>query len=190
MSLTTGREGAGWPKALGRFPAPDPLALPFHLSAYGLADFGPASRPGWTELLRIEPDGDHGIDDLAAGAGLAVELLRAADRAFGVDGVEAVQSLVGCLGRRVLPQLFAKRIAAASDQAGDELTQAVAARARVTGWGPVELLGPARLTVHDLAGHAVARDLGLTSQDLPVGLRVRLDFVQESGRVLWSSHRR
>ncbi len=192
MSLTTGREGLGWPKAMARFEPAIGLSLPLSLSVYGLAQFAPDSVVGSDlDLLRISPAAEDGLqadlEHALAGTEVALRLTAAAAEAFGADAIDALTSLFSALRHQRLPQLFAKSLIAATDNANDDFLQVVTAEATVLAWHDVSLLGPCQLVVHDVASHPVARDLGLVSQDLPFGLRVELDFRQESGVVRWSS---
>jgi hypothetical protein len=192
MSLTTGREGLGWPKALAAFDPPGRLSLPLALSVYGLASYGPeAVSAAGLPLLRISPAVGGGLGGVAEEAVSLTELggrlVLAAVDAFGTDAGDAMAALVDALGQHGLPQLFAKSLIAADDDAGNDFDEVVTARATVTGVRSVDLLAPCELVVHDVASHPVRADLGLESQALPLGVRIEFDFRQESGTVRWSS---
>ncbi|MGE0729936.1 MAG: NAD(P)-binding protein [Acidimicrobiia bacterium] len=192
MSLTTGREGLGWPKAMADFDPVDGLSLPLSLSVYGLERYSPDSAArGGLPLLSITASAGEGAgevaDEVVSVAELGVRLAAAAAEAFGGHGAEAIGAIVEALRERGLPQLFAKSLIAADDDARNDFNEIVTAQATVRSWGETRLLGPCELVVHDVASHPLRTDLGLQSQRLPFGFRIELDFVQESGAVRWSS---
>ena len=142
----------------------------------------------FTQLLRkeIKPK-SKSADDAVSVAELAARLGVAAVEAFGEHGAEAVTAIVEALRSRGLPQLFAKSLIAADDDARHDFNEIVTAQATVLSWRDTRLLGPCELVVHDVASPPVRRYLGLQIQTLPFGFSIELDFRQESGVVRWSS---
>lgn len=190
MSLTTGREGLGWPKAMADFDPAEGIGVPLHLSVYGLEHYSPdtPARGGLPLLSIVAPEGGSAVaEEVVSLVELSARLAAAALESFGTDAADAVTALARAVSSRGLPQLFAKSMIAADDDARADFASVVTAAATVLSWRDATLLGPCELVVHDVASHPVRRDLGLQSQTLPIGFRIELDFRQESGQLRWSS---
>ncbi len=192
MSLTTGREGLGWPKALADFGPADGLALPISLSVYGIDRYQPqaTARAGHPLLsITADPLDDPGelLDEVIDGADLARRLVGSAVDSVGQGAGATLGAVIDALRAGGLPELFSKALIAAGDQPAEDLLQVVTATAAIRDVHELALVGPCQLVVHEVASHPLISELGLTSQPLPFGFKVRLDFVQSSGRVRWSN---
>lgn len=192
MSLTTGREGLGWPKALADFGPDLGLELPVSISVYGLDRYQPQNRARANQpLLAITPDplDDPGefLDQVIDTADLTRRLLGAAVHSVGLGAGAALGAMIDALRTGALPELFSKALIAPEDQPAADFLQVVTASAVIGQVHEIRPVGPCQLVVHDVASHPLVSELGLVSQALPFGFRVHLDFVQSSGRVRWSN---
>lgn len=191
MSLATGRELFGYPKAWGwpAFPGPEDRPRKWGLDVFGL-DYTRDALADRHPLLEIveapdEPgsieDELHGLADIARHA--AAQLLEPPDDV----GLGATADLAGDLLREELTNVFLKQFRSIEDGLGAALQQIVEARYTVTRVTARSLVREHRLIVHELDSHPVARELGLADQPLGAAYHVDMDFDVGQGRVLWDA---
>ena len=196
MSLATGRELFGYPKAWGEitFPAPgEDGPRRWGLSAYGIDRYDPEALAGAHPLMEItegdalEGDGDdpwhEGLLDLARDVAD-----RVLDRDRGervVPGLELAAGLAEDLLRRRLRHVFLKQVRTIRDEAWASLQQITECRYEVRGLRARPRLREFSLTVHELDSHPLVAELGLHTQAINVAYEVTMDFRVAGGKVLW-----
>ncbi len=195
MSFATGREGVGWPKTSGwpQFPGDDGLAS-FRLDVFGLKKFGAHQHPDRYPLLEVNPPaaaqeaGPEWVAGAIQGLDDVVEALRglAGDKPLFPLGLG--RNLLESVLHRRLRQVFLKQVRGAGDGRQAALQQIVEAAARVIKIDRVSRLPAAELVIHQVESQPVTRELGLDSQDLDFGLLIEMDFVQETGTVVWDAY--
>jgi hypothetical protein len=195
MSLATGRELFGYPKAWGyiTFPAAGEATRTWGCDVFGL-DFGKGETVGRRPLLEIiegdalEGDGDDpgydGILDLAKD--VVGRLLHRGDDEMHVS-MKLAEDLWGDLRGKSFPHLFLKQIRAIEDEGGAALQQVGQASYSVGRAHAKPLLREFTLNVRPLDSHPVVAELGLESQSFNLAYEIDMDFVVGGGRVLWDS---
>lgn len=197
MSFATGREGAGWAKTWGvpTMPASPSDPQKFSLEVFGM-NYGPTSRPAMHPLLSVEPVGDPRGDRPSYSSMLDVAR-HVGPHLFGHPedeegpkvhfGIEILRSLWHDALGKGLPEVFLKQSRSAGDGTLADLQEVVTSQATVQKLDGAGLEWDHHLTVHHLDTHDLAGQLGLASQPLRFGYRVRMDFRQEIGTVIWPS---
>jgi len=194
MSLATGRELFGYPKAWGFFSFPQPGApRTWGCDVFG-TNFGPGETVARHALLEVlegdhlEGDGDdpgyEGILDLAKDV-----VRRLFDRHD--DEVhlsfDVVKDLWHDLRAHAFPQVFLKQAHAIEDGHGAALQQITEAMYTVRNVHAKPLLREFTLNVNDVKSHPVVDELGLESHSFNLAYEMTMDFVVGGGRVVWDS---
>lgn len=195
MSLATGRELFGYPKAWGwfSFPAEGAATRTWGCDVFGL-NYGQGETVSRRPLLEII-EGDALEGDGADGAfeGLfdfAKDVVR---RLFDRRDDELAMSfalaenLWNDLRRHAFAHVFLKQTHAIEDGRGAALQQITEATYAVRNAHAKPLLREFTLNVHALDSHPVIAELGLESQSLNLGYELTMDFTVGGGRVVWDS---
>jgi hypothetical protein len=193
MSLATGRELFGYPKAWGwpGFPAAEG-PREWTLEVFGL-DYTPGALAARHPLLEITESG-------AIEAAVEADLGSLADLARHVVGrlfhpsvkhllgdVEVTASLTADLLAERMPNIFLKQVRDVRDGLSAALQQVTALNYGIVSISPVPLLSEHKLTVHHLDSHPVGEELGLRSQKLGAAYKAKVEFTVGGGRVLWDA---
>jgi hypothetical protein len=199
MSLATGRELFGYPKAWGwiGFPdeAPSGSAPAWTLDAFGL-DYAANAIAARHPLLRIERTRhEPAAESPAEPHRSALEVVRhAADALWGtlrpehlLADAERIPALVEDLVRHEFPQLFLKQMRAVEDGEQACLQQITECWYRVRRMHGVPRLGEYALTVQPLDSQPLTTELGLVSQTLRVAYEMEIEFDVGGGSVLWDA---
>ena len=181
MSLASGRELFGYPKAWGwpELPSGDGSRA-WKLDVFGL-DYGPDQRAARHPLLEIVEQGSalRGAEaELGSIADLARDMVAALDLTLAADISEDVL-------REVVPQAFLKQFRTVQDGVDAALQQVVQAEYTVKRLKASALLHEHELTVHRLDSNPLIDELGLESQTLGPAYHVEMDFTLGRGRILW-----
>jgi hypothetical protein len=194
MSLATGRETLGYPKAFGKigFPA-DGQPASWTLDGYGL-NWGPDQRADFHRLLEVTETGGplQGIDEeLESLADIARHSLQAlfgdSDFRSVRDDLEFVTSFAHDVLHKELRQVWFKQFRTAENGLGACLQQVVEGRYKV-GKSKARLrTREYELEVHEVDSSPIIEELGLQSQQLKAGYEVKMDFEVGDGRVLWDA---
>jgi hypothetical protein len=205
MSLATGRELFGYPKAWGWIGFPDEAAPgaegatagatagAWTLDAFGL-DYAAGALAARHPLLRIERSGSAGGSS-AEPHHSALEVVRHAARSLWgtlrpdhlLDDAERIPALVEDLVRHEFPQLFLKQMRSVEDGEEACLQQITECWYRVRTMHGTPRLGEYALTVHPLDSQPLTTELGLLSQPLRVAYELEIEFDVGGGSVLWDA---
>lgn len=179
ISLASGREMYGFPKAWGRPVMGDDACS---LDVYGL-DYGKGEAPARHPLLSVTRGEAHG----RRRGGIWSDLRELAGDLADVAGVG--RTLLETIGTHSFTQLLLRQIRDVEDGTKAALQQIVELPytfANVS--GGLDLHHWA-LTVHPLSSHPLEQELGLASQTAFAAFDVELDFTIEPGRVVWDAAR-
>ena len=194
MSLATGRELFGYPKAWGWPEVTGGNGSPrrYKLDAFGL-DYGAGAQADRRPLLEVVEgdtlDRDEGpLEDLADIArSVASELFERDEGGFVLPGLDFTEGLVEDLRERSFRGIFLKQFRSVEDGLSASQQQIVDVRYEVTRVRATPALREHTLTVHPLDSHPVATELGLESQVTRLAFRVEMDFNVGDGHVLWDA---
>lgn len=193
MSLATGRELFGYPKAWGTPGCPSgPGPRTWTLDVFGL-DYTPGALAAMHPLLMITES-----DSVEAAVG--ADLGSLADVARHVVGelfhpslqhllgdVEVTGSLTADLLAERMPNIFLKQIRDVRDGLGAALQQVTALDYGIVSISAKPLLSEHTLTVQHLDSHPVFEELGLEDQTLGLAYEAKVEFTVGGGRVLWDA---
>ncbi len=193
MSLATGRELFGYPKAWGwpSFPGPEgPRA--WKLDVFGVqyrADALADRHP----LLAVTESG--ALDDaVAAGIGSLADVARHVVRRLFrpsldhlLGDVEVTAALTADLLAERLPNVFLKQVRDVGDGDAAALQQITALDYKILSITSAPLPYAHELEVFELDSHPVGAELGLQSQTLGVAYKAEMEFDVGGGRVLWDA---
>lgn len=193
LSMATGREVYGWPKSMGRITLPDGDARAFALDCYGL-NFGPGQMPSFLPLLEMTPTGNKGASAGSVGTTL-LDLAKALYTTY-EDATDGHIDLTWDVGLNLLdsavssavPELYLKQIRDIESGTAAAYQAICASRAITQKLHFDGLSDEYRLTLHHIDSHPVGADLGIEDQDLTVGFKVSMDFLQDVGEVLWTAN--
>jgi hypothetical protein len=193
MSLATGRELFGYPKAWGwpEFPATG-ARRSWKLDVFGL-DYTPGALADRHPLLAItESDSiedavEADITSLADVARHVVGRLLHPSMKHLLGDVEVTASLTADLLSERMPNVFLKQVRDVSDGLSAALQQVTALDYGIVSISSAPLLNEHTLTVHHLDSHPVGEELGLSSQTLGVAYKANVEFTVGGGRVLWDA---
>lgn len=199
MTVATGREVYGYPKELAYLTWPsgddDPLVLA--AESYVLPTYAPETKLVRRPILEVKKTG--------ASASIAERLesfLSIGDALvhLGVSAIEhpdAAIDVAALLAKDLLglevPMVFLKQFRDVVEPSAACYQAIIESPARVEGlpigWPTFDEVA---ITIHDYASHPIATDLGLgepvdgaLTVKVPIGVRVRFDFVVELGEVVW-----
>jgi hypothetical protein len=198
MSLAGGREVYGFPKSWGAIGLP----VPGERTRYTLETFGgecvAGKCAGMHPLLEVgnaASTAAPGRRPEWTGAGDALERLagavrRRVEEIIAPELQQDLQFLSGELASGFPPLVFLKQFRSAyhgGDAASQQIVEAPLTIERLTG---APLADPGwTFTLHEVASHPIAADLGVASQTPALAFRAELSFVMERGRLLWSAPR-
>jgi hypothetical protein len=194
MSIATGREMYGYPKAFGTHTvtgektAPDTLEL----KVYGM-DYSPTATPEMNLLISVKATTP--LEAVPAGPGpraFAEQLISQATARLATQSAPAAAAAFRAAAAAdftapTIRQLFLRQFRAAEDGTLAALQQIMEVPAKVHPGATGSLL-PRRyqLTAHPLDSHPLAADLGLVGTlDVELAWRVLMDFTVEPGTVIW-----
>ncbi|HEU4975307.1 MAG TPA: hypothetical protein VFT50_09480 [Baekduia sp.] len=190
ISLLSGREDYGYPKTMGWSAMPgDDRSAPFTLDVFGM-DYGAGEQPRRRPLLELAPVGDElseaelALDDIVAvGRWLREALFDGPD---GMElGLRFAVDFAGDLRDHRVDQLFLKQVRATDDGRRADLQQVVVAPAITRNVRARQLRHHYDLRLHHLDSHPLHEELGIADQRVTLALRLDIDFLIETGRVLW-----
>jgi hypothetical protein len=194
MSMSTGREMYGWPKSMGVIKLPTTADPSLSLQSYSL-NFGRNEQPHMMNLLQMKPTANAVVSPAPSGHTVA-DLVKAI-----VAQVKAQHDidLLGGLGRdfvladdaieMALPEVYLKQFRSIEVGTDAALQQVCDSHARIVTMTFSQLPNTYQLKVQDIDSHPIAADLGIADQELKVGFKIEMDFIQDVGRVLWDTHR-
>jgi hypothetical protein len=193
MSLATGRELFGYPKAWGwpEFPGPDGPRT-WKLDAFGL-DYKPGELADRHPLLEItESKSLEGavaadIDSLADAARHVIGRLFRPSLKHLLGDVEVTAALTADLLAERMPNVFLKQVRDVRDGLSAALQQITVLNYEIVSFSSAPLLYEHELKVYELDSHPIGQELGLVSQTLGVAYRAELEFNVGGGRVLWDA---
>jgi hypothetical protein len=193
MSLATGRELFGYPKAWGwpEFPAQDG-ARSWKLDVFGV-EYQPDALAGRHPLLQItetkslEGAAAADITSLAEVARHVVGRLFHPSLGHLLGDIEVTESLTADLLAERMPNVFLKQVRDVCDGDRAALQQITALDYRIVRMSAAPLLYEHELQVSELDSHPVGAELGLASQTLAVAYEAELEFDVGGGRVLWDA---
>ena len=193
MSLATGRELFGYPKAWG-VPGFPSGAGPrtWSLDVFGL-DYTAGALAAMHPLLQItESDSvDEAVEaDLGSIADVARHVVgKLFHPSLGhlLGDVEVTASLTKDLVEERMPNIFLKQVRDVRNGLNAALQQVTALDYGIVSITAAPLLTEHRLTVKHLDSHPVFDDLGLQDQTLGVAYEAKVEFTVGGGRVLWDA---
>ena len=193
MSLATGRELFGYPKAWG-WPEFPPAEGPrtWKLDVFGL-DYTPGALASRLPLLEVT-ESDSIEDAVEADITSLADIARhVVDRLFHrsvkhlLGDVEVTASLTQDLLSERMPNVFLKQVRDVGDGLNAALQQVTMINYKIVSIRSVPLLNEHTLTVHQLDSHPVGEELGLKDQTLGVAYEAKTEFTVGGGRVLWDA---
>lgn len=193
MSLATGRELFGYPKAWGWPEFPQEGAEPvWKLDAFGLKTYEPDSKAGRYPLLEVDvgdtlPGDDRELDLLDVAREVAGELFDFEDEEVDFPWLRIVRTGIQDLARRRFAGVFLKQFRSVEDGLAASQQQIVKVRYQVKRMKARPTLRKHSLTVHQLDSHPVIEELGLTSQTTELAYRCEMDFDVGDGGVVWDA---
>jgi hypothetical protein len=195
MSLATGRELFGYPKAWGwpEFPAADGprvwkldvFGVPYRADA--LADRHPLLRV--TESRSLDDAVEADLGSLADVARHVVGRLFRPSLGHLLGDVEVTAALTADLLAERMPNVFLKQVRDVGDGDAAALQQITALDYKIVSISAAPLLYEHQLEVFELDSHPVREELGLISQTLGVAYKAEMEFDVGGGRVLWDAMR-
>jgi hypothetical protein len=193
MSLATGRELFGYPKAWGwpSFPDADgPRA--WKLDVFGV-QYQADALAGRHPLLRVTESRSLG-DAVEADIGSLADVARhVVGRLFRpslghlLGDVEVTATLTADLLAERMPNVFLKQVRDVRDGDAAALQQITALDYKIASISSAPLLCEHELEVLELDSHPVSEELGLRSQTLGVAYKAEMEFDVGGGRVLWDA---
>ena len=191
MSMATGREMYGWPKSMGVIDLPNATDASISMQTYGL-DFKPGNQPSYQELLRLTPTADAVV---GARAGTTVGAFARAV----VDAVKAEHDLDLTFGLGIavdlsddaidmsLPEIYLKQVRSIECGTDAGMQQLCDSHAKIEKVSFQQLPTSYALSIQKISSHPLGHDLGIADQEVRVGFKIEMDFLQDVGRVLWDA---
>jgi len=193
MSLASGRELFGYPKAWGvpTFPSGGGPQK-WTLDVFGL-DYTPGALAAMHPLMEIEETGDL-LDGVGADLSSLADVARhTVGKLFHpsvghlLGDVEVTASLTRDLLAEKMPNIFLKQVRDVGDGLGAALQQVTALDYKVIRISSSMLIKEHKLTVNHLDSHPIIDELGLKDQTLGVAYSASVHFEVGAGRVLWDA---
>jgi hypothetical protein len=199
ISLAGGREIYGYPKNFGRISVPVPgQPRSFTLDAFG-GNFGAHNQAGWRPLIELDATTEETDEQSAAAAdwqslehalsALQTSVRRQADHLL-APGIDLAGTFEHMISTQCVPQVFLKQFRSARDGAFASFQQVVDAPIHITRLSGGMVAGSHTLVLHHLDSHPVGEELGLQDQSTERAFRLDMDFVLDTGSVLWDAHQR
>ncbi|MEM7096384.1 MAG: acetoacetate decarboxylase family protein [Actinomycetota bacterium] len=192
MSMATGREVYGWPKSMAEITLPDDSSKDFAMKCYGL-DFGPNNMPAFMPLLEMTPSGS-GSEAAGIRGSTLLDMVKALYTTYETATGNHIEmtwdigaDLLNDVVTTAVPELYLKQIRDIESGLGAAY-QAICASRAVTEKLEFEGMTEAyNLTLHHIDSHPVGHDLGIEDQELQVGFKVSMEFLQDVGEILWTA---
>lgn len=192
VSLASGREMYGYPKAWAWALLPDPGAdgPTLGVDVFGMnydRDQAPTRQP----LIRIEQgERVHEVADVAFSSLLDIgrylrHIVESRPGEAVRLGLHFAEHLIRDVRAGSLPQVYLKQIRAVEDGEKAALQQITEARYTLLRLRGVPLGHEYAVTIEALDSHPLGAELGLESQTTIWGFRAEADFTLGPGRVLW-----
>jgi hypothetical protein len=196
ISLASGREIYGFPKAFAWFdlPASDDDATDLGLDVMGIEHFEHDEPLARRPLLRVQ-QGEH-VHELAGIAWSSLlhvveHVRRIGTSGHGVslrNGLAVAESVIGELHAGGVRQVFLRQLRGIEDGSRASLQQVTAATYRVQRMRAVPLEHEYSIEISPLDSHPLLRELGLQEQmTTRAAFRTESDFVLETGSVIWQA---
>jgi hypothetical protein len=194
ISLASGREMYGFPKAFGwvELPAPGEEETAFGLDVFGM-DFARDEAPSRRALVRVaRGERVHELSGIAWSALLDVgrhlrHLLEGNGGKSVRFGLRFAESLVHDVGTSGVRQVFLRQERAIEDGRQAALQQVTEASYRVTSMRAAPLEHEYSMDLTPLDSHPIGTELGLASQVTSCAFRTESQFVLETGSVVWDA---
>jgi hypothetical protein len=189
ISLVGGREIYGFAKhgAQLTFPS-DGKPEAYAVDAYG-GQFHEQEEADYRRLLEVTGPAQ---DDTEMSWRSAREIIDVVGRSVAGDrrgdvspSITLVRDIMEELVRHSARQVFLRQFRAADNSALASTSQVVEATSVIHSLRGGPLAGSYDFKLHRLDSHPLGDELGLVSQHVPLAFRVRMDFTQEAGRVIW-----
>jgi len=199
MSMATGREVYGWPKSMGEITLPDNATggqstSDFALNSYGL-NFGPDEMPAYLPLLDMKPTGKKSSSLGKAGTSL-VDMVKALYETYETATDNHLKltwdvdlDLLDDAVTTAVPEVYLKQfrdIENGTTAAYQAICASHAVAESLTFEGLTEQYS---LKLHHIDSHPVGADLGIDDQVLDIGFKIKMDFLQDVGEILWEADR-
>jgi len=196
MSMAGGREDLGYPKSLARFDPSSGFGERIAVQTFG-GDFAPGNKAAWIPVLELaHASADGGVAAVAeeaaeaawyAAEDLAHHLLHHGESSrspHAQPNMALFEDLAGDLLRKRARQVFLKQFRDAEVVGGACYRAVVEAPIHVTSvkWRPSP--HEWQVTVHPLASHPIADDLGLGTQTTRLAFELEMDMVVDPGVVV------
>ncbi len=196
MSMAGGREDLGYPKSMARFDPSSGFGELVQVQTFG-GDFAPGNRAAWVPVLELAHASANGgavaaAEETAQAAWHAAEdlarhLLRhgeSGDSQHAQPDMALFKDLAGDLLHKRARQVFLKQFRDAEAVGGACYRAVVEAPIQVTSanWRPSP--HEWQVTVHPIASHPIAGDLGLSTQTTRLAFELELDMVVDPGVVV------
>jgi hypothetical protein len=194
ISLSSGREMYGFPKAFGwvELPAEDGVAGDLRLDVFGM-DFEREEAPSRRPLVRItRGERVHELTDVAWSAlrDIGRHLRRLPERDDGGSlrfGLHFAESMLQDARERGVRQVFLHQLRSVEDGKVAALQQVTEATYHVTAVRGAPLEHEYAIDLSPLDSHPIGRVLGLASQRTRHAFRTESRFVLRAGSVRWDA---
>jgi hypothetical protein len=197
ISLPSGREMYGYPKAFGWAVLPeagdDETTL--GVDVFGM-NYDHGEAPSRRPLVRLERGGRaHDVPQAAFTGLLDIgrhlrHLVEGQPGEAVRPGLHLAEELIRDIRAGRLRQVYLKQVRAVEDGRKAALQQVTEAGYRILRMRGAGLLHDYACTIEQLDSHPLGEELGLTNQTTHWGFRTESDFMLESGRVLWDAAER
>jgi hypothetical protein len=193
-TMATGREMFGFPKQMGQFEMP--IGGPFGaFSASCVGRKNPADVEALSRIFRIVPNQqppDEATGILGKVVHAATGLLQSIEHLFAGALEAVIAQVLGDLPKELfhlMPGSLALGLQQCRDpEKGDLASHLAIVETEIR----IEKLhdfkgvrNPGRFELETLASHPIAQDLGIASQDVPIGLFFLADAAIRGGKVVW-----
>jgi hypothetical protein len=194
ISLAGGREIHGFAKNWGWATLPDPSTLEsFTLDAFG-GNFGQNTSAGRTRLLALDrvdataPLHLEPLRDIAHAARLVRDVVLP-DRGSGIvlPGWNLIKSLIEEAWRPEMPQVFLRQFRSAENGLLASQQQIVEASIKMNQETLHLIDHRYAFTLQQIDSHPFGTELGIHDQEVPFGIRITGQLMQEDGVVVWQA---
>ena len=196
ISLAGGREIYGYPKNFGRIAVPvSGQSRSFTLDAFG-GNFGAGNQAGWRPLLELNAATEANAEPadwqtLAHALSALQTSIRGEAGGLLAPGIDLADGMFErMVSTQCVPQVFLKQFRSARDGDHASFQQVVDAPIHITRLSGGMVAGPHTLVIHHLDSHPIGEELGLQDQSTDHAFRLDMDFVLDTGSVLWDAHQR
>jgi hypothetical protein len=189
ISLVGGREIYGFAKhgAILTFPSEQKPGL-YAVDAYG-GQFRKGEQADYHRLLEVSGPAQ---DDTAMPWDTAQQFIDVVGRSVAdarrdhvLPSVTLAGDIMADVVRHTARQVFLREFRAPDDSQLASPLQVIEARSVMRNLRGGPLAGSYQFNLNPLDSHPLGHELGLVSQPVPLAFRVRMDFTQEAGMVVW-----